>query len=100
MTKKSLIQREKKRYQLKKKYSNIRQCLKSEFSNATSFTKKCKVYEKLQSLPRNSSPVRLRRRCFLTGKSRSNYRDFGLSRNMLQKLFNACLLPGAIRSSW
>ncbi|KAM3364227.1 hypothetical protein ACQJBY_014515 [Aegilops geniculata] len=56
--------------------------------------------EKLQSLPRNSAPTRLHRRCFLTGRPRANYRHFGLSGHVLREMVYECLLPGATRSSW
>ena len=80
MARKSLIQREKKRQKLEQKYHLIRR--------------------KLQSTPRNSAPTRLHRRCFLTGRPRANYRDFGLSGHILRAKVHACLLPGATRSSW
>ena len=65
-----------------------------------SLSEKTKMQEKLQSLPRNSAPTRLHRRCFLTGRPRANYRDFGLSGHILREMVYACLLPGATRSSW
>nr|YP_003934295.1 ribosomal protein S14 [Monsonia speciosa]ADJ66430.1 ribosomal protein S14 [Monsonia speciosa] len=99
MAKKALIQREKKRQKLEQKYHLIRRSSKKELHEATSLSEKWKIKEKLQSLPRNSAPTRLRRRCFLTGRPRANYRDFGLSRHILREMFHACLLPGARRSS-
>jgi small subunit ribosomal protein S14 len=65
-----------------------------------SLSEKTKMREKLQSLPRNSAPTRLHRRCFLTGRPRANYRDFGLSGHVLREMVYECLLPGATRSSW
>jgi small subunit ribosomal protein S14 len=65
-----------------------------------SLSEKTKMQEKLQSLPRNSAPTRLHRRCFLTGRPRANYRDFGLSGHILREMVYACLLSGATRSSW
>nr|YP_009243128.1 ribosomal protein S14 [Monsonia marlothii]AMQ99513.1 ribosomal protein S14 [Monsonia marlothii] len=99
MAKKALIQREKKRQKLEQKYHLIRRSSKKELHEVTSSSEKLKIKEKLQSSPRNSAPTRLRRRCFLTGRPRANYRDFGLSRHMLREMFHACLLPGARRSS-
>ncbi|RCV41527.1 hypothetical protein SETIT_9G143200v2 [Setaria italica] len=58
------------------------------------------MQEKLQSLPRNSASTPLHRCCFLTGRPRANYRDFGLSRHILREMVYACLLPSATRSSW
>nr|YP_005089494.1 ribosomal protein S14 [Silene conica]AEC04001.1 ribosomal protein S14 [Silene conica] len=99
MAKKSLIQREKKRQKLEQKYHLIRRSSKKEISKV-SVSDKWEIHGKLQSLPRNSAPTRLHRRCFLTGRSRANYRDFGLSGHILREMVNTCLLPGATRSSW
>lgn len=100
MARQSLIQREKKRQKLEQKYHLIRQSLKKELSKVPSLSDKWEIYRKLQSLPRNSAPTRLRRRCFSTGRPRANYRDFGLSGHILREMVHACLLPGATRSSW
>nr|WIA67554.1 ribosomal protein S14 [Apopellia endiviifolia]WIA67642.1 ribosomal protein S14 [Apopellia endiviifolia]WIA67818.1 ribosomal protein S14 [Apopellia endiviifolia] len=100
MARKSLIQREKKRQRLEKKYHFLRDCLKKEIKETLSLDDKWKFHRKLQSLPRNSAPSRLHRRCFLTGRPRANYRDFGLSRHLLREMAHACLLPGVTKSSW
>nr|YP_009437285.1 ribosomal protein S14 [Lobelia erinus]ATG27661.1 ribosomal protein S14 [Lobelia erinus] len=100
MARKSLIQREKKRQKLEQKYHLIRRASKKEISNVPTLSDKREIYGKLQSLPRNSAPTRLRRRCFSTGRPRANYRDFGLSGYILREMVQACLLPGATRSSW
>jgi len=85
---------------LEQKYHLIRRYLKKEISKVSSLSDKWEIHIKLQSLPRNSAPTRLRRRCFLTGRPRANYRDFGLSRHILREMVHAGLLPGATRSSW
>nr|ANG44300.2 ribosomal protein S14 [Oenothera grandiflora] len=100
MARKGLIQREKKREKLEQKYRLIRRSLKKEISTAPSLSEKWKIHGKLQSLPRNSAPTRLHRRCFSTGRPRANYRDFRLSGHILREMVHACLLPGATRSSW
>nr|YP_010892626.1 ribosomal protein S14 [Pleurozia subinflata]URH13443.1 ribosomal protein S14 [Pleurozia subinflata] len=100
MAKKSLIEREIKRQNLEKKYRIIRNYLKIEINKVLSLDEKWKIRRKLQSLPRNSAPSRLHRRCFLTGRPRANYRDFGLSRHLLREMAHACLLPGVVKSSW
>ena len=100
MARKSLIQREKKRQKLEQKYHLIRRSSKKEISKVPSLNEKWKIHGKLQSLPRNSAPIRLHRRCFSTGRPRANYRDFGLSGHILREMVQACLLPGATRSSW
>nr|YP_009967256.1 ribosomal protein S14 [Anthurium huixtlense]YP_010722926.1 ribosomal protein S14 [Anthurium andraeanum]QIP53310.1 ribosomal protein S14 [Anthurium huixtlense]WDW20931.1 ribosomal protein S14 [Anthurium andraeanum] len=100
MARKSLIQRERKRQKLEQKYHLIRRSLKKEISKILSLSEKWEIHRKLQSLPRNSAPTRLHRRCFLTGRPRGNYRDFGLSGHILREMVHTCLLPGATRSSW
>lgn len=100
MAKKSLIQRENKRKKLEEKYRLIRQSLKKKKTSALSPTKIKEIQKKLQSLPRNSAPIRLHRRCLFTGRPRANYRDFGLSGHILREMVHACLLPGATKSSW
>lgn len=55
---------------------------------------------KMQALPRNSHPTRVRSRCALTGRARGNYRKFGLSRLMLRELASNGLIPGVTKSSW
>nr|WRP99147.1 ribosomal protein S14 [Amorphophallus muelleri] len=102
MAKKSLIQRERKRQKLEQKYHLIRRSLKKEIRKIPPLSKKKKreIHRKLQSLPRNSAPIRLHRRCFLTGRPRGNYRDFGLSGHVLREMVHTCLLPGATRFRW
>nr|QXU76251.1 ribosomal protein S14 [Dicranopteris pedata] len=100
MAKKSLIEKEKKKLKLVEEYRSVRQSLKREIKKSLSIQNKLKIYEELQSLPRNSAPTRLHNRCSLTGRPRSNYRDFGLSRHVLREMAHACLLPGVIKSSW
>ncbi|MCX7962342.1 MAG: 30S ribosomal protein S14 [Burkholderiales bacterium] len=55
---------------------------------------------KLQQLPRDASPVRLRNRCALTGRPRGVYRRFGLGRNKLRELALRGEVPGVIKASW
>nr|AND47922.1 ribosomal protein S14 [Sphagnum aongstroemii] len=100
MARKSLIQREKKKQRLEQKYRIIRQLIKKNMGEALSLDEKWQFQKQLQSLPRNSAPNRLHRRCFLTGRPRANYRDFGLSRHVLREMAHACLLPGVTKSSW
>nr|YP_010385619.1 ribosomal protein S14 [Krameria erecta]UPN63400.1 ribosomal protein S14 [Krameria erecta] len=100
MARKGLIQREKKRQKLEKKYRLIRRSSKKEIRKVLSLSDKWEIHGKLQSPPRNSAPTRLHRRCFLTGRPKAHYRNFGLSGHILREMFHACLLPGATRSSW
>ena len=55
---------------------------------------------KMAKMPRNSHPTRIRNRCALTGRSRGNYRKFGISRLMLRELASQGLIPGVTKSSW
>ncbi|MGQ4648717.1 30S ribosomal protein S14 [Lyngbya aestuarii] len=100
MAKKSMIEREKRRKKLVEKYAEKRAALKEEFENAPSQFEKLEVHRKLQQLPRNSAPTRVRNRCWVTGRPRGYYRDFGLSRNVLREWAHQGLLPGVVKSSW
>nr|BDA98287.1 ribosomal protein S14 [Rhodomonas sp. NIES-1006] len=100
MAKKSMIQRERKREKLVAKYGKKRTEIKEALKNVTSYKERLELYGKLQKLPRNSFPTRLRNRCWLTGRTRGYYRQFGLSRHVLREMAHACLLPGVVKSSW
>lgn len=95
-----MIQREKKRERLVIKYEKKRINIKSSIKKSTSYQEKLDLYSKLQDLPKNSFPTRLRNRCWMTGRSRGYYRDFGLSRHVLREMAHQCLLPGVKKSSW
>jgi small subunit ribosomal protein S14 len=100
MAKKSMIEREKKRQRLVIKYETKRIELKNSIRQAKSYQQKLDLYMKLDELPKNSLPIRLRNRCWMTGRSRGYYRDFGLSRHVLREMAHQCLLPGVKKSSW
>nr|YP_009427474.1 ribosomal protein S14 [Stegnogramma sagittifolia]ASU96190.1 ribosomal protein S14 [Stegnogramma sagittifolia] len=100
MAKKSLIEKEKKKRKLVEKYEVNRQSLRRRIKSSLSIRDKLTTSGRLQSLPRNSAPVRLRNRCSLTGRPRSNYRDFGLSRHVPREMAHTCVLPGLSKSSW
>lgn len=100
MAKKSMIERDKKRQKLVDKYSNKRQQLKEQFDSAVSQVEKIAIHRQLQQLPRNSSRTRIRNRCWVTGRPRGYYRDFGLCRNQLREMAHQGLLPGVVKSSW
>lgn len=95
-----MIEREKKRRKLVEKYAEKRETLKEEFKSATSQREKLEIHRKLQQLPRNSFPNRVRNRCWVTGRPRGYYRDFGLSRNVFREWAHQGLLPGVVKSSW
>ena len=100
MAKKSMIEREKKRIKLNSKYKIKRQNLLEQYKKTKDFESKLEVHSKIQKLPRNSTKIRIRNRCWKTGRSRGYYRDFGLSRHVLREMAHNCLLPGVTKSSW
>ena len=100
MAKKSMIQREKKRIRLEKKYASKRAHLLTEYHNEESFSGKLEIHSKLQKLPRNSAKTRIRNRCWKTGRPRGVFRDFGISRHVFREMAHQCLLPGVTKSSW
>jgi small subunit ribosomal protein S14 len=100
MAKQSMIQRELKRVKLVVKYSKKRQEILFELKKEKNLDKIFVLQKKLQSMPPNSLPIRLRNRCWKTGRSRGVYRDFGLSRHVIREMAHQCLLPGLIKASW
>ena len=101
MAKTSIIEREKKRAKVVKKYAAKRATLKAMLNDANlSEEQKWDAQQKLQSLPRNASPIRLRNRCALTGRPRGVYRKFGLARNMLRIYAMKGEIPGLVKASW
>ena len=100
MAKKNMIEREKKRIATVEKYAEKREALKEEFAKAPTQQQKLAIHRKIQQLPRNSARVRVRNRCWVTGRSRGFYRDFGLSRHCLREMAHQGLLPGVVKSSW
>lgn len=100
MAKKNMIEREKKRIRLEKKYSKKRSLLLNMYKNASTFELQMEIHSKLQNLPRNSSKIRIRNRCWKTGRPRGFFRDFRLSRHVLREMSHQGLLPGIKKSSW
>ena len=95
-----MIQRERKREKLIVKYAVKRNSIKEELKNVKSFQERLELYKKFEKVPRNSAPSRNRNRCWVTGRSRGFYKDFGLSRHVLREMAHDGLLPGVIKSSW
>ena len=101
MAKVSMINREKQRTKLVKKYVKKRAELKAIISNPeVGFDEKQQAMFALQKLPRDSSPVRQRNRCEITGRPRGFYRKFGLSRNKLREATMRGDVPGLRKASW
>lgn len=65
-----------------------------------SFEEKMELQKKLQKMPRDTSRIRVRNRCALTGRSRGYYRDFGLSRIQFRELAHRGMIPGVTKASW
>ena len=101
MAKKSAIENNARRRRLVVKFSAKRKALRETIRNvALPPEERFAAQLKLSKLPRNSSPVRYRNRCGLTGRPRAYYRKFNLSRIALRELASNGLLPGAVKSSW
>ena len=101
MAKVSMVQRELKRTKLVNKYKAKRAELKAIIANPESdFDALMAAQDKLNSLPRDSSPVRQRNRCNITGRPHGYYRKFGLSRNKLREAAMRGDIPGLVKASW
>lgn len=100
MAKKSMIEREKKRIRLEKRYAIKRACLLQDYRTQENFREKLEIHSKIQQLPRNSAKTRIRNRCWKTGRPRGIFRDFGISRHVFREMAHQCLLPGVTKSSW
>ena len=101
MAKRSLINREEKRARLVEKFAERRKQLKAVVNGMeASIEDKIAADAELQKLPKNSSPVRRRSRCRLTGRPRGVYRKFGLSRNKLREAAMRGDIPGLVKASW
>jgi small subunit ribosomal protein S14 len=100
MAKKSMIQREEKRARLLAKYTKKRESIKQSLRTTTTYQEKIDLSERLAKIPKNASPVRRRNRCWVTGRSRGFYRDFGLSRHVLREMAHDGMIPGLKKASW
>jgi small subunit ribosomal protein S14 len=100
MARQSIIQRQIKREKLVNKYKEKRVQLLEDFSKAENIRSKLRVHKKIEKLPRNSIKVRSRNRCWITGRGRGFYRDFGLCRHMIREMAHNGLLPGVYKASW
>jgi len=101
MAKLSSIQKNSNRFKLIKKFKNRRKSLKEKImAKDLSIEERLKIQTKLNDLPRNSSSIRYRNRCKLTGRTRGVYRKFALSRIKIRELSMSGDLPGVVKSSW
>ena len=101
MAKTSSVERNKKRERMAKQFAARRAKLKATANNREiSPEERFEATLKLAELPRNSSKVRVRLRCEITGRSRGNYRKFKLCRITLRELASTGQIPGMVKSSW
>jgi SSU ribosomal protein S14P len=101
MAKTSMIEKEKRRAALVRKYAARRKELKAVVVSTTAtYEEKQAAVDQLSRLPRDSSPVRGRNRCSVTGRSRGVYRKFGLGRIKLREAAMRGEVPGLKKASW
>ena len=101
MAKKSMIERELKRVKLVKRYAAKRAAVKEIIRNVNfSDEERATAQAKLNAMPRDASPSRLRSRCAITGRPRGVYRKFGLGRNKLRETAMRGEIPGLTKASW
>ena len=101
MAKLSSIQKNIFRSQLVNKYKNKRRDLKAKIMKKDiSIEERLKLQSKLNDLPRNSSSIRYRNRCKLTGRPKGYMRNFGISRVLFREMANKGLIPGVKKASW
>ena len=101
MAKKSMVMRQRHREVAVKRYAAKRAELKELIRNPkTSDEDKAEAQTKLQKLPRDANPIRLRNRCALTGRPHGYYRKFGLSRTKLRETTMRGEIPGVRKASW
>lgn len=101
MAKKSMIMRERKRVATVKRYAARRAEYKRIVRDPNSTDDEREQAQlRLQALPRNASPVRMRNRCAVSGRPKGFYRKFGLGRNMLREAAMRGEIPGLTKASW
>ena len=101
MAKKSSIEKNERRRRMAKRYEAKRTELKTiVMDQARPIEERFDAQLKLAELPRNSSPVRIRNRCEMTGRPRAYYRKLKVSRIALREMASAGLIPGMVKSSW
>ena len=101
MAKKSMIQRNIKRLKAVKRFSAKREKYRTIIRSPQSTDdEKAQAQLKLQALPRDASPVRLRNRCAISGRPQGYYRKFGLARNKLREATMRGEIPGLSKASW
>lgn len=101
MAKKSMVQKQLQREKMVARCWEKRQALKAKISHPnTDEEERLEAIDKLNKMPKNSSKIRLRNRCKLTGRPRGYLRKFNLSRICFREMANTGLIPGVVKSSW
>lgn len=101
MAKSGMIERNRKRQRLAKKYASRRAALKAKASDQSlPVEERFQARLKLAELPRNAAPSRIRNRCEVSGRPRGYYRKLRMSRIALRELGSNGLVPGLVKSSW
>ena len=101
MAKLALINRNEKRRKMIEKYAAKRADLVAVINDVSrTYEERFEARLKIQALPKNSSPVRLRNRCQLTGRPRGVFRKFGLGRSKLRDFVMRGEVPGVTKASW
>lgn len=101
MAKKSMLAREKKRAATVKRFAAKRAEYRRVIRDPKSLDDEREAAQlKLQALPRDASPVRMRNRCSISGRPKGFYRKFGLARNMLREATMRGEIPGLRKASW
>jgi|TARA_B100001123_G_C15288212_1_gene1016408 small subunit ribosomal protein S14 len=96
-----MVNREIKRMRMVNKFSSKRTELKAIVKNTSlSDDERRDAREKLNKLPRDANPIRMRNRCAITGRAHGYYRKFGLSRNKLREAAMRGDIPGLVKASW
>jgi small subunit ribosomal protein S14 len=101
VAKTSMVERERRRAKIVKRHAAQRAQLKELIRNPrTSPDERVAAQAKLQSMPRDASPSRLRNRCAITGRPRGVYRKFGLARTKIREVAFRGEIPGLSKASW
>tara|TARA_B110000116_G_scaffold265885_1_gene275736 strand:- start:433 stop:738 length:306 start_codon:yes stop_codon:yes gene_type:complete len=101
MAKKAKVVKNNQRKDLVERYSDRRLKLLSVIKDPkTTYVEKRIAYSRIEKMPRDANPIRVRNRCNLTGRPRGVYRRFGLSRITLREMANNGLIPGVTKASW
>jgi len=100
MTRAMIAKQVRRKKMVDRKWTERQELKKIVRSLSVSDEQRLEAQNKLNSLPKNSSPVRLRNRCILTGRPRGYLRKFQMSRICFRELANSGIIPGVVKASW